>query len=186
MCGLGCTKFFNVVLSLTGLGISAFALWAEMKSDEDGDFIPPCDLGEDLSCSVMFNSQYGTGLGLVGKIVGPRHPANQPNNVYFAIFYATYLFLSLFNYKFIATFQILLSLCAVGVSGYLGYILGFILKNVCVVTVATGAVNFLLLSFTLCKRSALKPKPLKEDKYGYYIPTTNYPSSQNNNFKKFI
>jgi vitamin-K-epoxide reductase (warfarin-sensitive) len=186
MCGLGCTKFFNVVLSLTGLGISAFALWAEMKSEEDGDYSPPCDLGEDISCSVMFNSQYGTGLGLVGKFLGPRHPANQPNNVYAAIFYAFFFFLSLFNYKFIATFQVLLSLCSIAGSAYLGYVLYFLLKNVCVITAANGAVNLFLLTFTMCKRRALIPKPLKEDKFGYYIPTTNYPTNQNNNFKKFI
>eukprot|EP00088_Acartia_fossae_P012314 TRINITY_DN1634_c0_g1_i2.p1 TRINITY_DN1634_c0_g1~~TRINITY_DN1634_c0_g1_i2.p1 ORF type:complete len:187 (+),score=31.39 TRINITY_DN1634_c0_g1_i2:49-609(+) len=186
MCGLGCTKFFNVVLSLVGLGISAFALFVEMKSEVDEDFTPPCDLGEDISCSVLFHSQYGTGFGLVSQFLPANHPANQPNNVYWGIYFAFFFLLSLFNYKFIATFQILLSLCALVGSAYLGYILHFVLKNVCVLTVGTGAVNVLLLLFSMCKRRALKPKVLKEDKYGYYIPTTNYPSNQNNNFKKFI
>jgi len=93
MCGLGCTKFFNVVLSLAGIGISAFALWIEIQGEEDDSYKPPCDLEENISCSVMFNSQYGTGFGLVHKFLGARHPANQPNNVYGAIFSAFFFLL---------------------------------------------------------------------------------------------
>jgi len=186
MCGLGCTKFFNVVLSLAGIGISAFALWIEIQGEEDDSYKPPCDLEENISCSVMFNSQYGTGFGLVHKFLGARHPANQPNNVYGAIFYAFLFLLSLFNYKFIATFQVLLSLISLAGSAYLGYVSFFLLKNICVITAATAGVNFLLLCFSMCKRRPLAAKPMKEDKFGYYIPTTNYPTNQNNNFKKFI
>jgi len=186
MCGLGCTKFFNIVLSLTGLGISAFALFVEMKSEMDEEFAALCDIDENISCTVLFNSEYGRGLGQVYKHVGASHPANQPNNVYGAIFYAVFLLFSFFNYKFIAYMQIFLSLTAVIGSAYLGYVLYFLLQNICVISVATAITNILLLLFSVCKKRALKPKVVKEDKYGYYIPTTNYPNTQNNNFKKFI
>jgi len=184
MCGLRCTKFFNVVLSLAGLGLSLYALYIETKFHAEEEYVPLCDIDEKISCSTVFTSEYAVGFGQIGKYLGQDHVLNQPNAVFGIAFYSLMFLLSLLNYKFIATLQTLLSLTACGMSGYLGYLLYFVIKNLCVVCVATYAVNFFLLIFSVCKRRALTPRVLKEDKYGYYIPTTNAPS--NNNFKKFI
>jgi len=183
MCGLGCTKFFNIVLSLTGIGLSAYALYTEIKMEQEEDFVPFCDISEEISCSTVFSSQYARGFGLIGDYLGEDHLLNQPNPVYGIAFFSLMTFLSLFNRKFIATLQILLSLASVAMSCYLGYLLVFVIKSICVICVATYGVNFLLLVFSICKRRALRT-PKVQQKYGYYIPTTNTPN--NNNFKKFI
>lgn len=188
MCsGLGCTKFFNVVLSLTGIGLSAYSFYIETKFRQDENYVPMCDIDEKINCSAVFSSPYAQGFGVVGEYLGDeKHPANQPNCVYGLVFYTLMFLLSLVNWRFFATLQILLSLGACAVSGYLGYLLYFVIEKLCIVCVATYAVNFLLLVFSVCKRRACSrvPKPLKEDKYGYYIPTTTNPV--NNNFKKYI
>ena len=41
----------------------------EFQGEEDESYKPPCDLEENISCSVMFNSQYGTGFGLVSRLI---------------------------------------------------------------------------------------------------------------------
>ena len=41
----------------------------EFQGEEDDSYTPPSDLEENISCSVMFNSQYGTGFGLVSKLI---------------------------------------------------------------------------------------------------------------------
>eukprot|EP00088_Acartia_fossae_P024985 TRINITY_DN25810_c1_g1_i1.p1 TRINITY_DN25810_c1_g1~~TRINITY_DN25810_c1_g1_i1.p1 ORF type:complete len:185 (+),score=20.57 TRINITY_DN25810_c1_g1_i1:49-603(+) len=184
MCGLGCTKFFNIVLSLTGIGLSGYALYIEHKASKDQDYEPLCDIDEDISCSAVFTSQYARGFGLVAKYLGEDHPLNEPNAMFGVAFYTLMLLLSLLNYRFIATLQVMLSFGACAMSCYLGYLLYFVIKSLCVVCVSTYVVNFFLLVFSVCKRRALAPRVLKENRYGYYIPTTNTPS--NNNFKKFI
>lgn len=191
MCGQGCTKFFNVVLSLAGLGLSLYSLYVETKlknntneATMEGKYKPMCDIDLDFSCSVVFKSSYAKGFGQVEKFLGKEHPLNQPNSVYGIAFYSFMILLSLVNRKFVASLQILLSLTACGVSCYLGYLLYFVIKSVCVVCVATYAVNFLLLVFSLCKRRSLSTSAPRKDNYGYYIPTTTTPA--NNNFKKYI
>jgi len=185
MCGLGCTKFFNVVLSLAGLGLSLYALFVETKASKDEEYRPLCDIDDQISCSAVFTSKYARGFGQVEQLLGAEHPLNQPNSVYGIAFYSLMLLLSFINRRFIATMQVFFSFLACVMACYLGYLLYFVIKAVCVVCVATYAVNFLMLLFSVCKRKALAPKKLQEDKYGYYIPTTTTPSV-NNNFKKFI
>jgi len=184
MCGLGCNRFFNIVLSLAGIGLSAFALYVEKKMEEDENFVPMCDISEEISCSVVFSSKYARGFGLIGPYLGEEHPLNQPNPVYGVAFFSIMAFLSLFNRRFIATLQVLLSLASCAMSCYLGYLLHFVIKSVCLICVATYAVNFLLFVFSICKRRMLKGSVSRQTKFGYYIPTTNTPN--NNNFKKFI
>ncbi|XP_023326457.1 vitamin K epoxide reductase complex subunit 1 isoform X2 [Eurytemora carolleeae] len=176
--------FETTILSLTGLGLSIYTFYVETKAKSDEEYSPLCDIDSYISCSKVFKTKFAKGFGMVGDLVGEEHPLNQPNCVYGIIFYLIFLLLSFINRRFIATFQVLLSLGACGVSLYLGYLLYFVIQAACVVCIASYAVNLLLLLFSFCKRRALAPQPLKADKYGYYIPTTHMPT--NNNFKKFI
>jgi len=184
MCGLGCIKFFNIALCLTGIALSAYAYYVEFKYHESEEYVPACDISEDISCSVVFTSEWGTGFGLVSKYLGSDHPLNKPNSLYGIAFYSLMLLLSLINRKFIARIQTMLSVGSLVVSCYLGYILYFILKDLCVVCVATYAVNFLLFAFSVCKGRNIPAKVVT--KYGYYIPKTNTPLNNNADFKKFI
>ena len=47
-----------------------------------------CDIDESHSCTTVFNSTYGRGFGIVGKLMGDEnHPVNVPNSLYGIIFY---------------------------------------------------------------------------------------------------
>jgi hypothetical protein len=94
--------------------------------------------------------QYGVGLGLI-KPNGPWGFLALPNAVYGMV-----LYLAIFLTNLPSTFAsararqiaLILSTCSLFVSVYLGYLLAFVLKNLCVVCVATYLVNAAL--FSLC------------------------------------
>ena len=47
-----------------------------------------CDIDENHSCSNVFNSTYGRGFGIVGKLTGDEnHFLNVPNSLYGIVFY---------------------------------------------------------------------------------------------------
>ena len=51
-----------------------------------------CDIDEAIACSSVFNSTYGRGFGIVGKLMGDEnHPLNVPNSVYGIGFYRYYI-----------------------------------------------------------------------------------------------
>jgi len=155
MCGPSLTKFMNVVLCLAGIGLSVYAVHVKTKATKDENYVALCDINEQMSCSRVLTSKYSTGFGLVGTLLGEDHIANQFNSIYGIAFYSLMLLLSLFNYRSIATVQILLSVMSVLMSAYLGYIL-YILQDVCVVCGGTYLVNFLLLVTSICKRRSMK------------------------------
>ena len=45
-------------------------IFSMIRTLEDPDYSPLCDVDEGISCSVAFNSSYGKGFGFVDKIVG--------------------------------------------------------------------------------------------------------------------
>jgi len=148
-----------------------------------------CDISESISCSKVFNSSYGKGFGVIGPLLGEDHPLNQSNSVYGIIFYSLMGVLSFFNVKAISTMQVFFSVCSNLMSVYLGYILYFILDDMCVVCVSTYVINFLLLITSACKRSALSQqlnKSKNSSAYSYtpfYTPTS---TKNNNAYKKQI
>jgi len=160
-------------------------LHVKTQLEKDENYVAFCDINEGMSCSKVFSSPYARGFGLVGPLLGESHPLNESNSMYGVAFYSVLLLFSLFNYRFLATLQMILSASAIGVSCYLAYILHFVLQDFCVVCVSTYAVNLLLFFTSWCKRSALGNVKGKNDRYGYSLP-----SNGNNNvkdgFKKFI
>jgi len=181
----GCSRLLCLTLSLAGLLLSLYSLHVKTQAEKDENYVALCDISEGMSCSKVFSSPYSKGFGLVGPYLGEEHPANQSNSVYGLAFYSTLLLLSLFNYRFLATLQMVLSVGAIGMSCYLAYILHFVLENFCVVCVSTYVVNFLLFFTSWCKRCSLGKK-VKEDKYGYTIPTSLNNNRGRDGFKKFI
>ena len=131
--------------------------------------------------------RYGKGFGLLQYILDENSPLIQPNPVYGAIFYTLVLLLGiphslmtfsllekcsltfclffhligLGNYLFLARVQMLLCIMANIGSVYLGYILYFVLEDICVVCVSTYFVNFVLLIVNLLRISNLKQLSLE-------------------------
>ena len=127
------------------------------------------------------------GFGLVELVTGDeKHPLNQPNSLYGIIFYATLglLYICSGSSKFLSNLQFYSFLLANGMSCYLGYILYFVLQDMCVLCISTYAVNFILLLLSYCKKRSLRKKtssPMMET-----YSRRNEPSLPTFDFKKNI
>lgn len=116
-----------------------------------------CDFSAGASCSTVARLQYGIGLGLI-KANGPWGFLALPNALY-GIFYYVALSLtqlpSTFAVPRARQIALILSFTALSASVYLGYLLAFVIKNLCVVCVATYAVNAALLKLSLADYKAV-------------------------------
>jgi hypothetical protein len=89
--------------------------------------------------------------GLIQKVVGDDHILVQPNSVYGLMFYPATLIASIIDAKDVF---LLLAVASCLGSCYLGYILYFVLHDVCIVCFSTYAVNIGLLACALASRSS--------------------------------
>merc|ERR1712212_391568 len=161
----GCCNVFQRWLSLFlyffGLTISAYSYYVSMAKKADENYVALCDIDEKISCSKVFTSKYGKGFGLVELITGDEtHPMNQPNSLYGIIFYALFgmLYLCSGSSNFLANLQFYSFILANVMSCYLGYILYFVLEDLCVLCLSTYVVNFMLLLLSYCKKRSLRKK----------------------------
>lgn len=159
------TTSVNVILFLLcglGVGASYYAFFVENAVEHNEKYQAMCDISEEVSCTKVFATKYARGFGVVGKYLGEKHILNQPNSVYGMIFYVTLALFSLINLSFIVNIQLLLTLASNGLSIYLGYLLLYVIKSICVVCVATYLINFLLLVFTVIKLRRISKKLSKK------------------------
>ena len=138
-------RSITLMLSITGLLLSIYALHVETQASKDPEYVALCDISSmSLSCSKVLSSSYGRGFGLISILLGDTHPLNQPNSVYGIIFYSIMMLMALLNNKITSGIQFYLSISSVAMSLYLAYILYFKLEELCPLCVSTYAVNFLL------------------------------------------
>lgn len=175
----GCCSVFqrwlSLLLYLAGVGLSGYAYYVELAKEADDKYVALCDIAENMSCSRVFNSKYGKGFGLVALATGDeKHPLNQPNALYGIVFYSVLglLYVCGGSSRFLANLQFYSFVLASGVSCYLGYILYYVLRDLCVVCLSTYAVNGLLLVFSYCKKRSLRQRQVPPmERYGQSGPT---------------
>lgn len=63
------SRAFCLYFNIIGFLLCGYAFYVEMKMKEDPTYKPLCDLDENISCTKPFNSTYGTGFGLVEKVL---------------------------------------------------------------------------------------------------------------------
>jgi len=149
-------KSFANFCCFLGIALSLFAFYVEKKKHQDESYVALCDINEQVSCSKVFTSKYGRGFGLLQFFLEEDSPLIQPNPVYGIIFYFINFLLGMGNYMFLAKAQFIMCIMANCGSVYLGYILYFVLQDMCVVCISTYAVNFALLMSTIFRKSNLK------------------------------
>lgn len=138
-------KFFNSAVCALGVLVSIYAYVVETRFEHDPKYQPMCDISPHVSCTKAFNSRYGKGLGLVQRFVGADSVLVQPNSVYGVLHYSLVFVSGMLEGK--PWKMVHLGLCALAtvMSFYLAYIL-YLLRDICVVCVATYVCNFLLLA----------------------------------------
>ncbi|KAL3274156.1 hypothetical protein HHI36_015570 [Cryptolaemus montrouzieri] len=138
------------VLALTGLSISLYTYYVNIKLESGEDYTAACDISEHVSCSKVFKSQYSKGLGIFAE----DSFFYTSNSLYGIPFYIMMMILAfstsrLFN-KFLFASLVLSNLLSV----YFAYLLYFVIQNLCVACVAIYIVNALSL-LTLYKKLKL-------------------------------
>ena len=123
------------VASVFGLCVSSYALYVESRLSEEG-FTAMCDFNESASCSAVLGSKYGHVLSLIG-FVPVDSLWDVPNSALGLIFYICALVHSLFP----PTLVLIGATVALAFSAFLAYILGFVLRDFCLICVASYVCN---------------------------------------------
>uniref|UniRef100_A0A2P2I346 vitamin-K-epoxide reductase (warfarin-sensitive) n=1 Tax=Hirondellea gigas TaxID=1518452 RepID=A0A2P2I346_9CRUS len=152
---LSYSRLLNTILSFLGIMLSVYAVYVEVKKEEDSDYVALCDITEIISCSKVFSTKYAKGFGVIGPIFGEESILNQPNGIYGTACYIILLILSQVRWTRAAHAQLLLVVLCNCTTPYLAYLLYKVIKAVCVLCLATYAVNFSLLLVALWRRTAL-------------------------------
>uniref|UniRef100_A0A1A8U191 vitamin-K-epoxide reductase (warfarin-sensitive) n=1 Tax=Nothobranchius furzeri TaxID=105023 RepID=A0A1A8U191_NOTFU len=137
-------RIARLLVCLLGILISLYAFHVEREKGRDPTYTALCDVSSSISCSKVFSSRWGRGFGLLGSIFGNDSALNQPNSVYGVLFYAFQLLLGMTVSAMAALFLMMTSILSVVGSLYLGYILYFVLEDVCIICITTYALNFIL------------------------------------------
>jgi|LauGreSuBDMM15SN_2_FD.fasta_scaffold26770_2 vitamin-K-epoxide reductase (warfarin-sensitive) len=131
----------SLVFSIAGMALSLYALHVEHESSQDSSFRSLCDFSPEVSCSKVFQSEYGkiwSKLGLIPK----DSVLDQPNALYGFVFYCIIATTTFFKKNAIASHVALFfGAASVLLSAYLGYILAFVMKHFCALCVSTYVCN---------------------------------------------
>ena len=129
------------VLCLIGIGLSLYAYYVETRKTSDPSYRAACDISERMSCTRVLTSRWGRGFGLFDS----NSPLNLPDSLYGLAYYCLSLILNRsWSSTNVARVRVLLSIMTNLGSVYLGYILYFVLRDLCLVCCGMYAVNFLL------------------------------------------
>ncbi|NXY52751.1 VKOR1 reductase, partial [Callaeas wilsoni] len=77
----------RVALCVAGAALSLYALHVEHEASRDPSYRAACDLAPAVSCTRVFSSRWGRGLGLVEPLLGKDSAANVPNGALGLLFY---------------------------------------------------------------------------------------------------
>lgn len=149
------------ILCLAGMSLSLYAFYVETRKNNDPSYRAACDITERMSCSRVLTSRWGRGFGLFDA----KSPLNLPDSLYGLAYYCLSILLNQStNSKVIANLRVFLSILTNLGSVYLGYILYFVLRDVCVVCAGMYLVNFILFICNLKLLSTSKTSKGKQKK----------------------
>ncbi|XP_031555145.1 vitamin K epoxide reductase complex subunit 1-like [Actinia tenebrosa] len=135
----------HVLFSVLGISVSLYALYIEVRKSKDKNYKAACDLSESMSCSRVLTSKYSKGFGMVELLLGKEHFLNLPNCILGIVFYSLQLLLGMIHSSLAVNLLFFTSILSCLGSVYLAIVLFVILKDVCLVCMATYIINGILL-----------------------------------------
>ncbi|NXO05112.1 VKORL protein, partial [Rhinopomastus cyanomelas] len=151
----------RAALCVAGAALSLWSLHVGRERARDPHYRAGCDLGPAMSCSRVFGSRWGRGLGLVEPLLGPDSSFNLSNGVIGVFFYLLQGVLGTGWVPGRGATAVLLGTSGTSVlaSVWLGWVLAFELQDLCLVCVSTYLINILLLLLNWCRwRRSQHPK----------------------------
>ncbi|CAG9786689.1 unnamed protein product [Diatraea saccharalis] len=143
-----------IATGILGVIVSTYALYVEMAAESKPGYKALCDISEYASCSRVLTSEYSKGFGIIPK----ESALEVPNCIYGTLFYCFMIFLATFDHIGVIRLQLILAFAACTSSVYLGYLLAFVLRDVCVVCISTYFINGLLFWLVYKKYKSLMKK----------------------------
>ena len=141
------------IAAIFGLLLSVYALYVEHQAVEFPGYKAACDIESiGVSCSKVFTSKYGRMLSYFG-FVEEGSELDQPNAVLGILFYSITFILPYLTFLpgwFSRLGMFLASLVSCASSAWLGYILVYVLEDICLVCVSTYVVNAIILVLSFC------------------------------------
>ncbi|NXV54875.1 VKORL protein, partial [Molothrus ater] len=139
----------RAVLCVAGAALSLYALHVEHQAAKDPSYRAACDLGPSVSCTRVFSSRWGRGLGLVEPVLGGDSTLNVPNGAIGLLFYLLQGLLGPCRGRVAAVALLGTSVASALASLWLGAVLLFGLGDLCLVCLSTYGVNLALLGLNL-------------------------------------
>ncbi|XP_050162133.1 vitamin K epoxide reductase complex subunit 1-like [Myiozetetes cayanensis] len=139
----------RAALCAAGLALSLYAVHVEREAARDPSYRAACDLAPAVSCTRVFGSRWGRGLGLVEPLLGRDSPLNVPNGALGVLFYLLQALLGAVGGRGASTALVATSAASVAASLWLGGVLLWGLGDLCLVCLSTYLINLLLLLINL-------------------------------------
>ncbi|XP_069630704.1 vitamin K epoxide reductase complex subunit 1 [Haliaeetus albicilla] len=136
----------RAALCLAGAALSLYALHVERARARDPSYRAACDLGPAVSCTRVFASRWGRGLGLVEVVAGRDSVANVPNGAIGVVFYLLQGLLGAVPGRAAAATLLGTSVASAMASLWLAGVLAFGLWDFCLVCITTYVLNAFLLA----------------------------------------
>jgi vitamin-K-epoxide reductase (warfarin-sensitive) len=144
--------------AICGICVSGYALYVESRLGEKG-YEAMCDFSESASCSAVLGSEYSHILSYSGLI--PSGSAlDVPNAALGLLFYV----LSLAHGLFPTGLVLAAATGALAFSAYLAYVLAYVLKDFCLVCVASYVLNVVIFAGASRRALGVKPAAAKKAK----------------------
>ncbi|CAF0877501.1 unnamed protein product [Rotaria sordida] len=135
----------QVLLGITGVIASLYSFYVKKQHEKNPKYKALCDLGPNASCTRVLTSKYGTGFGITGILFGKNSKMNASNGVLGMIYYILQIIFGLITTSLFSKLALFSSILACLGSLYLAFILAFILKDLCLLCIATYIINAGLL-----------------------------------------
>ncbi|KAI5693772.1 hypothetical protein M8J75_005539 [Diaphorina citri] len=143
---------FTRAVCCVQIGLCLYAFAIRRAKIENLAYTSYCDISQRINCTGILTSRHVKGFGgMVGHILGESSPLNQPHQIYGVIFYFLQIPLSYLNSSTIPKLMLPLNLIAVLFSCYLVYLMSVVLGQICLLGLAVGLGNVLLVYATLDK-----------------------------------
>ncbi|NXS35684.1 VKORL protein, partial [Pomatostomus ruficeps] len=148
----------RAALCAAGAALSLYALHVEREAHRDPSYRAACDLAPSVSCTRVFSSRWGRGLGLVEPVLGKDSVANVPNGALGLLFYLLQGLLALSRGRAASAALLGTSVASAVASLWLGGVLLFGLGDLCLVCLGTYGLNLALLALNLRRWRRRRPK----------------------------
>lgn len=80
--------------ALFGIFITVYSTYVKWMFKKNPNYRALCDISENMSCTRVLASKYGSGFGIVGKLVGEKSSLNISNSILGCLFYVIQIGLS--------------------------------------------------------------------------------------------